>query len=43
MLFGMQYGIVSKVVFDESVIAGLTRNPLIINLLFSGDPASSAG
>jgi hypothetical protein len=37
------YGAVSKVVLNGFVIAGLTRNPLKINVRFSGDPASSAG
>ena len=32
-----------KSLFNDYVIAGLTRNPLIISNVFSGDPASSAG
>jgi hypothetical protein len=32
-----------KSFFKRLVIAGLTRNPLKINVRFSGDPASSAG
>jgi len=32
-----------KRLFDDYVIAGLTRNPLIISNIFSWDPASSAG
>ena len=34
---------VLKACLNEYVIAGLTRNPLIISVLFSGDPASNAG
>jgi hypothetical protein len=34
---------VVKKVFDSRVIAGLTRNLLIIDFYLSEDPASSAG
>jgi hypothetical protein len=38
----MLVGAVSKVLWSVFVIAGLTRNPLKTNVLFSGDPASGA-
>jgi len=44
MIFGnIQNMRLSQKSFDDYVIAGLTRNPLIISNIFSWDPSSGAG